>query len=155
MQIRPLIADDIPAVAHLMRALSTEFIVNESSSAAASTFVRENDENGLRGFVDAGVRYHVAERDGRIVGFIAVRDQTHLFHMFVDKRHHRQGIARALWSVARQAAIEAGNRGVFTVNSSNYALPVYKALGFVQTESMQFKHGLYYNPMKLDGSHCD
>lgn len=137
-----------------MRTLSEEYIVNEGSAAAASNFIRENDENGLRGFVDAGVVYHVAERDGTILGFIAVREKKHLFHMFVDKRHHRQGIARALWAVARQCAIEAGNPGVFTVNSSNYALPVYKAMGFVQTAPMQFKNGLYYNPMQLGGNNA-
>jgi GNAT superfamily N-acetyltransferase len=143
---------DIPAVAQLMRKLSEEYIVNEGSAAAASNFFRENDEQGLRNFVAAGIVYHVAERDDTILGFIAVREKKHLFHMFVDKQHHRQGIARALWAVARQAAIEAGNTGVFTVNSSNYALPVYKAMGFVPTAPKQFTNGLYYNPMQLDGS---
>ena len=138
-----------------MRDLSEEYIVNEGSATAASNFFRENDEQGLRSFVAAGIVYHVAERDDTIVGFIAVRDKKHLFHMFVDKRHHRQGIARALWAVARQAAIEAGNPGVFTVNSSNYALPVYKAMGFVPTAPMQCTNGLYYNPMQLDGSHSE
>lgn len=138
-----------------MRTLSEEYIVNEGSLVAAANFIRENDEQGLRGFVDSGIVYHVAERDNTILGFIAVREKKHLFHMFVDKQHHRQGIARALWAVARQAAIEAGNPGIFTVNSSNYALPVYKAMGFVQTAPMQYKNGLYYNPMQLDGNHSE
>ena len=155
MQIREITDNDIPAVAALMRALSEEFIVNEGSAAAASNFVRENDEAGLRGFINAGIVYHVAERDGKLLGFIAVRERKHLFHMFVDKQHHRQGIASALWAVARQAAIDAGNPGLFTVNSSNYALPVYRAMGFVQTAPMQFTNGLYYNPMQLDGRNLD
>ena len=155
MHIRPLHDTDIAAVAALMRALSEEFIVNEGSAAAASSFVRENDEAGLRGFIRAGIVYHVAERDGAILGFIGVRNRSHLFHMFVDKQYHRQGIARALWAVARQTARDAGHRGPFTVNSSNYALPVYKAMGFVQTEPMQCKNGLFYNPMQLDGSDSD
>ena len=155
MLIRPINDNDIAAVAALMRGLSAEFIVNEGSAAAASSFVRENDEAGLRGFIHAGIVYHVAERDGKLLGFIAVREHKHLFHMFVDKQHHRQGIASALWAVARRAAIEAGNPGLFTVNSSNYALPVYKAMGFVQTAPMQFKNGLYYNPMELDGRNSD
>ena len=155
MRIRPITDDDIPAVAALMRALSEEFIVNEGTPAAASNFVRDNDESGLRSFIAAGIVYHVAEQDGQLLGFIAVRAQKHLFHMFVDKRHHRQGIARALWDVARQVALDAGNPGVFTVNSSNYALPAYRALGFVQTEPMLFKNGLYYNPMQLDGRNSD
>lgn len=155
MRIRPLTETDIPAVARLMRALAVEFIVNDAPAPEASTFVRENDEQGLRGFINAGIVYHVAEQDGAILGFVAVRQHKHLFHMFVDKQHHRQGIARALWTVAREAAVAAGNPGVFTVNSSNYAVPVYKAMGFVQTEPMQCNNGLLYNPMQLDGSNCD
>jgi GNAT superfamily N-acetyltransferase len=155
MQIRPINDDDIDAVAALMQALSAEFIVHEGSAAAASSFLRENDRAGLRQFIASGIVYHVAEHDSKLLGFIAVRDHAHLFHMFVDKRHHRQGIARALWEVARQFALEAGNPGLFTVNSSNYALPVYKAMGFVQTAPMQCKNGIFYNPMQLDGRHSD
>lgn len=149
MRIRPLTDNDIPTLAKLMRSLSDEFIVHECSPVAAASFARENDENGVRAFVAAGMRYHVAEGDEGVVGFIALRDNKHVFHMFVDKGHHRQGIAKALWQVARETALAAGNPGGFTVNSSNYALPVYEALGFVRTAPTQCKNGIYYNPMAL------
>lgn len=149
MQIRPILDKDIPVVASLMRALSEEFIVNDSAPEAAASFIRENDERGILDFIDAGIVYRVAEIDGRVVGFIAMRENRHLFHMFVDKAYHRRGIARRMWDVARAAAIEAGNPGVFTVNSSNYALPVYEKLGFVRTAPTQQANGLLYNPMRL------
>ncbi len=138
-------------MAHLFRALSEEFIVHDTAPDAAARFINENSEAGLRGFIEAGIVYHVAEIDGALAGFIAVRDRRHLFHMFVDKRYHRQGIARRLWEVAQQAAINAGNDGVFTVNSSNYALPVYQRFGFVRTAPTQEAKGLRYNPMQLGG----
>lgn len=155
MQIRPLKDHDIPAVAGLFGALAMEYIVNDSAPEAASKFVRDNDADAVRRLVAAGMRYHVAERGDKIVGFVALRDRKHLYHLFVDTPFHRQGIATALWAVAREEAIAAGNPGVFTVNASNYALPVYQKMGFVQTEPMQLKDGLYYNPMQLDGRHCD
>ena len=135
----------------MFRALSEEFIMHDTVPDAAARFINENSEAGVRGFIEAGIVYHVAEIDGAIAGFIAVRDKRHLFHMFVDKRYHRQGIARRLWEVARQAAIDAGNDGVFTVNSSNYALPVYQRFGFVRTAPTQESKGLRYNPMQLGG----
>lgn len=150
MLIRPLHDTDIPAVAGLFRELALEFIVHESPPEGASTFLRENDEEGLRGHIGRGHVYHVAEVDGEVAGFIAVRDLSHLFHMFVGKRWHRRGIARALWDVARRNAIARGNPGFFTVNSSNYALPVYEAWGFVRTGPTQCTKGLYYNPMRLE-----
>ena len=152
MLIRPIHDDDIPAVAHLFRGLASEFIVHESTPEGAANFLRENDEAGLRGFIARGHVYHVAEIDGEIVGFIAVRDRRHLFHMFVARRLHGQGIARRLWAVARRAAIEDGHDGIFTVNASNFALPVYEAWGFVRTAPTQCRNGLYYNPMQLTES---
>lgn len=155
MRIRNITDNDIAEVATLLRGLSQQFITNEGSAAAADFFTRENDEAGLRSFIRAGMVYHVAELDGRIVGFVAIRECKHLFHMFVDKQHHRQGIAKALWATARQAALDAGNPGDFTVNSSNYAVAVYEALGFVKTAPTQCKNGIHYNPMTLDGRHSD
>jgi GNAT superfamily N-acetyltransferase len=151
MRIRPLQDTDIPAVATLMRALSDEFIVHECTPDAAAHFANENSENGIRGFVNAGMAYYVAEKDDGLAGFIALRDNKHVFHMFVDKAHHRQGIAGALWQTARAAALAAGNPGQFTVNASNYALPVYEKMGFVRTAEMQCKNGIYFNPMQLGG----
>ena len=126
--------------------------MHESSADAAASFIVENNEEGIRGFVNAGMAYYVAEKEGAIVGFIALRDNKHVFHMFVDKAHHRQGIAAALWRCALAAAFEAGNPGEFTVNASNYALPVYAKMGFVPTAEMQCKNGIYYNPMQLRGA---
>jgi GNAT superfamily N-acetyltransferase len=150
MLIRPLHESDLPAIARLFRELALEFIVHESPPEGAATFLRENDEEGLRGHLARGHVYHVAEVDREVAGFIAVRERSHLFHMFVGKRWQRRGIARQLWEVARREAIAGGNPGFFTVNSSNYALPVYESWGFVRTAPMQFTKGLYYNPMRLD-----
>lgn len=149
MNIRVISDSDIPAVAQLMWQLSAEFIVHNCSAEDAAAFGRENNAEGLRGFVSAGTVYRVAEVDGQIAGFIAIRDNKHLFHMFVGKAYQRRGIGRALWDAARRGAIKAGNPGVFTVNSSNYALPVYQAFGFVRTDVTQCKNGIEFNPMQL------
>lgn len=149
MPIRPLLASDLPACARLLRASASEFIVHESSREGACTFLRENDEDGLRGFLAAGHVYHVAEEAGEIAGFIGMRDNSHVFHLFVDKRWHRQGLARRLWETARAAAVERGGSGSFTVNSSNHAVPVYETWGFARTAPTQCLKGLYFNPMRF------
>lgn len=148
MRIRPIEESDVTQVARLLRELSAEFILHESTPEGAATFLRENDEAAIRRYIAIGHVYHVAEVDGEIAGFIAVRDRSHLFHMFVGVKWQGQGVARQLWNVARANAIANGGSGAFTVNSSNYALPVYEALGFVRTAPMQCLKGLYFNPMK-------
>jgi ribosomal protein S18 acetylase RimI-like enzyme len=152
MHIRPIQDADLPAVAHLLNVLAREFIVHESTPMGAAGFLRENDEEGLRRLLGIGYVYHVAVIDGAVAGFVGVREHKHLYHLFVAREHHGKGIARRLWNVARQVAADGGNDGGFTVNSSNYAVGLYQALGFVRTAPTQCKNGLYYNPMATGSS---
>lgn len=153
MDIRPLVNTDIPAlvpaIAAMLRTLALEFIVHESSTEGAATFLGENDQMGVRGFLALGHVYHVALDGGELAGFIAIRDNSHLFHLFVGKRWQGQGLARRLWNVARAAAIARGGDGNFTVNSSNHAVPAYESFGFVRVAPTQCVKGLYFNPMRL------
>ena len=150
MQIRSIQDNDVPAVARLLKVLARQFIVHESSLVGAATFLRENEETAIRRYIALGHVYHVAEPDGDIAGFVAVRERNHLFHMFVGVRWQRQGVGRQLWEAARAQAIAAGGSGEFTVNSSNFAVPMYEAMGFVRTAPMQSMKGLLYNPMAFE-----
>jgi GNAT superfamily N-acetyltransferase len=149
MLIRPLEPSDLSACARLLRASATEFIVHESPREGACTFLREHDEEGMRGYLAAGYVYHVALDRNEVAGFISVRDNSHVFHMFVDKRWHRQGLARRLWETALAGALARGGSGAFTVNASNYAVPVYASFGFERTAPTQCLKGLYFNPMRF------
>jgi GNAT superfamily N-acetyltransferase len=149
MLIRPIRDADVPFVACLLKALARQFIVHESTTEGAATFLRENDESAIRRYIALGHVYHVAESEGEIAGFVAVRDCNHLFHMFVGVQWQRQGVGRRLWDAARAQAIAAGGSGEFTVNSSNFAVPVYEAMGFVRTAPMQSMKGLFFNPMEF------
>jgi ribosomal protein S18 acetylase RimI-like enzyme len=153
MQIRPIEDRDVPAVARLFKTLAHEFIVHESTPEGAATFLRENDEDAIRRYIEAGQVYHVAESGGEIAGFISMRDRSHLFHLFVGVKWQRQGVASKLWEAARRQAIDAGGSGSFTVNSSNFAVPVYEKMGFVRTAPTQCLKGLYFNPMSLVECH--
>ena len=148
MLIRPLEDADIPAAAALLRRAALAFILHESTPADAATFLAEQGEAALRGFVAAGYMYHVAVVDGALAGFVGMRGGSHVYGLYVDQRFQRRGIARRLWQTARAAALAAApdHPGVFTVNASNYAVPLYEALGFVRTAPMQVAI-VRYNPM--------
>ena len=149
MLIRPFETTDLSACARLLHASATEFIVHESPPEGAATFLRENDEEGIRNYIAAGHVYHVAVDDSELAGFISIRDNSHVFHMFIDKRWHGQGLARRLWEVARAATLARGGSGAFTVNASNHAVPVYASFGFERTAPTQCVKGLYFNPMRF------
>jgi GNAT superfamily N-acetyltransferase len=148
MHIRPLVPGDIPAAAALLRHAAEEFILHESTPEGASVFLAEQGEEGMRGFLASGFVYHVAEVDGTLAGFIAIRERSHVYSLYVDRRFHRRGIARRLWETARDAAIWPDHPGAFTVNASNHAVPFYASLGFVPTAPTQYRV-VHYNPMRL------
>ena len=86
--------------------------------------------------------------NGKIVGTIAGRLPGHISLLFVDKQHHRQGIARALY----QKLIEYYSKNSacleISVHSSLYAIEAYRQLGFVATDGEQQKNGIRFVPMK-------
>ena len=96
-------------------------------------------------------RYAVAELGPALAGVVAVRDGTHLFHLFLASEFQRQGIARCLWAHAMQAAQSAGRVEAFSVNSSLFAVSVYGRLGFgfvVCGERVE-QHGVAFVPMRM------
>jgi ribosomal protein S18 acetylase RimI-like enzyme len=144
-----MVAADVAMVARLLRELAEKYIVHEFAPAARASFLSKNDEAAIAQFVADGFRYHVAEIDGTIVGFVGVRDNRHLYHLFVAEAHHRRGIARRLWEVASLECRARGHAGAFTVNSSNNAVAVYERLGFRRAAPVQDSGGVLFNPMAL------
>ena len=62
----------------------------------------------------------------------------------MDAAYHRRGIGRRLFEAMRRDHAQQ----VFTVNSSPYAVEVYRHLGFVPTDDEQSVDGLRFTPMQ-------
>ena len=78
-----------------------------------------------------------------LCGFVAMRDRSHLYHLFVREDAQRRGIAQALWATARASHPAT----TITVNASMNALAFYARLGFRPTTPEQVQHGLRFQPM--------
>lgn len=148
--IRPIEGTDVERVAALLTELATEFIIGEFEPAAQERFLARNDAAQIHEFIAGNYRYHVAEMEGVMVGFVGVRDNMHLYHLFVAKSMQRRGLGRALWDFAKSDCLKNGHAGPFTVNSSNNAVPVYERFGFVRDGPPQNANGVVFNPMRLD-----
>jgi GNAT superfamily N-acetyltransferase len=80
----------------------------------------------------------VAKREDRITGMIQARPPGHIAKLYVDRNHHRQGIARELLDAAIQRLRElTPDVKELTVNSSRCAVPAYTRLGFRIVEPEQ------------------
>jgi GNAT superfamily N-acetyltransferase len=149
MHIRPGTPGDANAVASLIASFQP-ILTLEPSGAGAEQYLASVSEDAERGYLDSPrYVYLVAELEGRMAGFIAMRDRRHLFHLFVAAASQRTGIARALWEQARQVSLRAGPIAEFTVNSSLNAVPVYCSFGFVPTGEVTQEHGIAFLPMHL------
>jgi len=87
-------------------------------------------------------------QNDKIIGVIATRDKSHITLMFVDKQHHKKGIAKQLYHAALFEIKKNADVTQVTVNSSPYAVPVYERLGFIKTaEQQEHENGIIYVPM--------
>jgi GNAT superfamily N-acetyltransferase len=83
-----------------------------------------------------------------LAGVAAMRDLKHFYHLFVAPEFQYKGIAKSLWHYLKAQAVLTGN-GIFTVNSSLYAVAVYEKFGFSPTSEPQSKNGISFVPMQL------
>ena len=147
MEFRTGSPADAEAIAGLIASFQSE-LTDDPSGAGAEEYLASVSVQAEREYL-ASERYGylLAYSDSQLAGFIAIRDGSHLFHLFVERAHQRQGIARRLWERALEELCASGSDGAFTVNSSLSAAPVYQAFGFVPTKSIQRMHGISFLPM--------
>lgn len=92
-------------------------------------------------------RYLTGWIDGALAGVIALRDNSHLYHLFVADQFQGRKVASDLWAELKAMALASGNPGRFTVNSSVGAVPVYRAFGFRINGEYVAANGIVYVPM--------
>ena len=149
MHVRRATIEDARAIGDLIRPLAEQYIVHEFSPEGAGNLLASLYAGAIGGYLASGYEYHVAEDDGVLVGVVGVRENIHLYHLFVADDYGGRGLARELWRVARDACREAGNVGEFTVNSSRFAVGMYRKFGFVQTGQPETRDGVTSIPMRL------
>jgi GNAT superfamily N-acetyltransferase len=149
IELRTATAADAPAASALIRAVSASFTL-APDGAGAEAFFASVSEAALRGYIaDPLFDYRVATVAGTLAGLVAVRGDSHLYHLFVAPEHAGRGLARRLWDSARAAALARAGPAAFTVNATLNAEPVYAHFGFVRTGAVQHMHGIAFVPMRL------
>ena len=151
--IRPGTVADAPIVGALVMDL-LPFLTVDPQGRGADAFVASIDATAqARYLATPAFRYRLALRGDTLAGFVAMRDNGHLFHLFVSRDLHGRGLGRRLWELARDEALALGNPGIFTVNASDHALPMYTRLGFVPTGPREEKNGIAWTPLILGDRH--
>ena len=148
MQLRPASEDDAPAISVLIHRNLAQLTVDPSGTDA-ERFLEIVTPQALCGYITSpDFRYVVAMADEGLAGVVAIRNGTHLYHLFVQPERQNQGLGRQLWAHARQALVSA-TATELTVNSSASGVSVYEAFGFVVCGERVEQNGVAFVPMRL------
>lgn len=140
LEIRAVLADELPLALALVRRVFLEYEAPDYSRRGVDTF--------LSFLLDrervAELKLFGAFEKGQIVGVLAMRGASHISLFFVESAMQGKGVGRALFSAARESC----PCDLMTVNSSPYAVEIYKRLGFAPLSEEQEKDGIRFTPMK-------
>ena len=146
---RKTTASDAEKISELIYSLMHLFFA-EPDGKGADHFLQTSAPAGLAAFMaQPNINYLLGEDDGVFCGVVAVRNNSHLQHLYVAPSFQGRGVGKYLWETARDQAIAAGNNGEFTVNASLNAIPFYKRMGFEATGDVSLTGGLRFQPMKM------
>jgi ribosomal protein S18 acetylase RimI-like enzyme len=88
--------------------------------------------------------------NGYIVGMIEVRNDGHICLLFVREDYQQKGISKLLFSKAKEICIIKNEMHFkMTVNSSVYAVDIYKKLGFTTVGNMKTINGISFIEMEF------
>jgi GNAT superfamily N-acetyltransferase len=150
MKIRRAEIRDISGVAELVRGLSSCYLEDGQDEIPVWFKATITESAFSDRFNDPEVFNFVAEIDGAIIGYIAIKSGFHLYHLFVSSGFHNRGIARSLWQhCVAQLKIEQ-----CTVRSTDFAVPVYAKFGFNISGDREVKDGIAFQLMRYKGAGC-
>jgi len=147
--IRPLDKDDVISAMELVLRIFMEFEAPEYAEEGVAEFQAFIEPSTITSKMESGeFLLWGAFYQERVVGIIAIKPSLHISLMFVDKQYHRRGIARRLFDTVLNCRNVINGHDRVTVNSSPYAVNVYRRLGFQPTGTEQTINGLRFTPME-------
>ena len=141
MQIKRISLEERKEALNLVIAVFMQFEAPELNIEEGITTFKNfiDDENSI----DALALYGAYEGED-IIGVAATRNNgNHISLFFVDGKRHRQGIGKRLF----QEVLKNSTAETITVNSSPYAVEIYRKLGFAAMDKEQLTNGIRYTPM--------
>ena len=149
--IRKANVNDASAISQLIHTVASQYVKDDFLTEIGKVkFFNATSKCSITDYIGGDYHYWVAENENEIKGVIAIRENKHIFHLFVYPDAHGKGIATTLWEKASQHALNEGNPGRFTVFSSSYAKTLYHKWGFHETRPFTIKNGIRSIPMQLE-----
>ncbi len=140
MEIRRISPEELPLALELVKRVFMRFEAPDYSQQGIDTFFAFLSNP----VATCALKIYGAFIDRALVGVLATRGNSHISLFFVDAEHQGKGIGRALFTVVKNECAS----DFMTVNSSPYAVKIYKRLGFSPISDEQMTDGIRFTPMK-------
>lgn len=141
MEIRKITMEKLPEAMAMVWEVFCEFEAPDYSQEGIDEFKKFIDEQ----LAHMTRMIYGAYENEELRGVIATRNEgSHIALFFVKKEYHGRGIGKELF----RHIIPFCESDAITVNSSPYAVKIYRKLGFFDVDAEQLTNGLRYIPMK-------
>jgi ribosomal protein S18 acetylase RimI-like enzyme len=151
INIRELKTGEEILVFNLIQEVFYQFIAPLYDQKGIDEFLRYIDPELLKTRLKSNHFGLVAETKSDFVGFLEVRNFSHISLLFISRHFQRKGIAIKLLNEALASISQnAPDIKEITVNSSPNAVSAYQAMGFEIQGSEKMEHGIRYVPMSLE-----
>ncbi|MDH5929250.1 GNAT family N-acetyltransferase [Vibrio lentus] len=151
VNIRSAEISDSKAISELILPLAKKYVCPTCDASVHDILLNSMSEENVGKYLSTNYNYVIAvTANDEVVGVAGVRDNSHLYHLFVDDNVQGNGLSRQLWEAVKEESIRNGNSGIFTVNSAVNAESVYSRFGFKRTEGIRNRQGMIDIPMLLD-----
>lgn len=140
--VRPLMSFEIPQAVNLIWEVFLQFEAPEYSKEGIEHFRASLDDKERT----KAMKWYGAFDNGNLIGVLTMREPQHIGGFFVKADDQGKGFGRMLFETAKAEC----KRPEITVNSSPYAVKIYKHLGFVPTAEEQTVNGIRFTPMKYN-----
>jgi len=150
MEIVRLQEKDIRTALDLVWSVFQEFEAPEYTDEGVEAFKQViSYETVLERFRRGEIHFWGSKENGEWTGVIATVGERHIFLLFVKREHHRQGIANRLFRTVEERCRCLSDIERLTVNSSRFAVPFYRRLGFKETDKERTVNGIRFTPMEF------
>ncbi|MEZ8619196.1 GNAT family N-acetyltransferase [Vibrio splendidus] len=151
VNVRNAAISDAKAISELILPLAKKYVCPTCEVSVHDILLNSMSEENVGKYLSTNYNYVIAvTANDEVVGVAGIRDNSHLYHLFVDDNFQGNGLSRQLWETVKEEAIKNGNNGIFTVNSAVNAENVYSRFGFKRTEGIRNQQGMIDVPMHLE-----
>ncbi len=139
---------DLLAVNQLIKKIFLEETLTQVTPQGHENFLHFISYISLKTRLIRGSKIWVYKVQSELIGVLEINNTNHIFLYFVQKKYRGQKIGKALFNYAKSQIC-----GNITANATDYALPIYLKLGFVQTGSPINRGGIIVSPVLFNNSH--